>query len=437
MVSPLGLMLYQTFTLVFSFWFVFSLIPTKYHLSKTIALALGSCLLIMTVGFVWIDAYSQFESIKSSLLFFLKYAIFALSCSLFACIRNARLLFIVLMSINIVIPGYAVGILIFVATKFEFAFLLSSGLVNALVTTLLIRYVKRNNAYCHKMSQVFWLKLCLIPLSFSVLQQSIFPIESISSFGLQILPTTIAVLISLLISYPLVDHYITSHSSKLVLQARQDSMSDFERYLLHENELINNTHSKIMRFRHDIPHFLNMIQSAIRANRLDEAHNILENLPIPETTNKLARASNDNLLNSVLAVAEHKARHEKVSLHMCIAMPANLNISRVEFAAVVGNLADNAIAAASKTSLRKASIKIGTVKSSVFIRVDNSFETKLLLDPISGLPVSKRGDLHGWGLLNVDDFVKRNRGILDFQHKDQTVTARLLVPLKNDDKCVR
>ena len=436
MVSPFGWILYQTHTLVFSFSFVFSLTPTKYSLSKTILLALSPCLLIITIGFIFIDAYLELESIKSSLLFILKYTLFAVFCLLFACIRQARTLFIVLMSTNIVIPGYIAGMLVFMVTELEYAFLLSSGFVNAFVSILLVQYVKRSNACYHGTTQISWPKLCLIPLSFIFLQQSIFPIENVSSFDLQRLPAAIAVLVSLLTSYALIDRCMKSQSSKAILQARQDSMSNFERYLQQENKLINDTYLKIIRFRHDMPHFLNMIHSAIRGNRLDEAHSILANLPIPDTVNNVARASNDNLLNSVLSVAEYKARHEKVALHMRIAMPTDLDISRIEFAAVVGNLADNAIAAASKTSLRKASIKIGTVNSSVFIRVDNSFETKLLLDPISGLPISKKGDLHGWGLLNVDDFVKRNKGILDFQHKDQTVTARLLIPLKNDSKRV-
>ncbi len=429
MFTQWGLVSHQAATFSFSFLLVFSLVSLRHRPSVSFIVSLVPYVLLIPLSHLWMGLPLQPDASNTLLSFSATYGIFAGSHFLMARNRNAMTLFIVLASLTGMLPGHVVGCLVFLSTGIDYASLFSTGVTNAVTTSWLIGTARKHPARRLAIGQASWLKLCLAPLAFTFLPTITIPFELLGTFDFRALPLIVSATLSLYLSYILIVHYALNHAATNSIKTHHDSLRDLERRLAMENKRIGEAHADVIRYRHDLRHVLSMVRGGIREDCSREIASIVGDLHLPDIGEGFECLCDDALLNSVLNDAQVKACFQGVSLNIRVAPSGELRIHTVSFAAAVANLMENAIDAASTSSAKTVSVEIKNVKRNLIVRIENSFEGELRISKTSGLPVSRKNDSHGWGLINVGAFVKEHNGIIDFAYEDHLVIIRLSIPL--------
>lgn len=429
MVTQWGLVSHQAATFSFSFLLVFSLVPLRCRPSVSFVVSFVPYVLLIPFSHLWIGFPLQPDVSNILLSFSAAYGIFAGSHFLMARNRNAMTLFIVLTSLTGMLPGHIAGCLVFLLTGIDYASLFSTGVANAVTASWLIETARKHSARRLAIGQASWMKLCLAPLAFAFLSPIAIPFELLEAFDFKAFPLIVSAAFSLCLSYILVVHCILSHAAANSIKTHHDSLRELERHLDTESKRVGEAHADVMRYRHDLRHVLSMVRSGIREDCSREIASAIGDLRLPDIGKGFEYLCDDALLNSVLNDAQGKAYSQEVALNIRVALSGEPCTYTVSFAAAVANLMENAINAASASSTKTVSIEIKSVKRNLIVRIENSFEGKLRINKTSGLPISRKNDSHGWGLVNVDAFVKEYNGIIDFAYENRLVIIRLSIPL--------
>jgi len=99
----------------------------------------------------------------------------------------------------------------------------------------------------------------------------------------------------------------------------------------------------------------------------------------------------------------------------------------IEITTLFGNIIDNAIEAASNCpeNHRFIKLKMDTYNDIVVINLQNSFNNEI--DWREGKPVSKKGEKHGYGLLNVENVVEKYNGNIQMETENDIFTVKVIV----------
>ena len=87
-------------------------------------------------------------------------------------------------------------------------------------------------------------------------------------------------------------------------------------------------------------------------------------------------------------------------------------VNDYEFAAVTANLFENAIMCVQDLEEEKkyVDIKIQCEEDHLFIDMKNPYEKEIILDSLTGLPKSRRGENHGFGMQSISAFADKLGG---------------------------
>ncbi|NCB33476.1 MAG: ATP-binding protein, partial [Erysipelotrichia bacterium] len=132
----------------------------------------------------------------------------------------------------------------------------------------------------------------------------------------------------------------------------------------------------------------------------------------PWTGNK----TTDCLISSKLAMAEQKQIRTAVNIEY----PHNTNIRNADLTAILGNLLDNAIEAASQApeNLRFIRLTIRRINDMLIIKVENGYGVTPKQE--NGTLVTSKTDaaFHGWGLKSAQTAADRCSGTITTNYKD-------------------
>ena len=133
----------------------------------------------------------------------------------------------------------------------------------------------------------------------------------------------------------------------------------------------------------------------------------------------------DAILNSKISLAKSKNIQVIADAHI----PLALKISELDLCVIIGNLFDNAIEASLKLPEEQRIIRIymDMKNTQLYISFTNFTSTKKL-DKINGLFRTTKGDGHGFGLLRIDNIIKRLDGYLSRNSEDGAFTTEILLP---------
>ena len=131
-------------------------------------------------------------------------------------------------------------------------------------------------------------------------------------------------------------------------------------------------------------------------------------------------------MESLTAFIKMKAFDEEAKI------PENMNLDDFSMACILGNLLDNAIAAAQNAQKPEIQVKISFVKQNLYLKIKNSYGGVLLYE--FGKLQSQKGDkdIHGFGLQSVAQEVERHMGSMEIEHDHNTFTVIILLPIQND-----
>lgn len=195
-------------------------------------------------------------------------------------------------------------------------------------------------------------------------------------------------------------------------------------------EEVQHMYQQTRGWRHDYRNHIQTMKAYLTMDELDKLSDYLGELDTDLTTvDTVIKTGNimiDAILNSKLSLAKSK----NIQVHAKAIVPEKLNISEVDLSIILGNLMDNAMEACDKVQEDKRFIRvyIDILKGQLYIYVMNAVNEKLTRQGKRYL-TTKNSQNHGFGLLRMDNVVKKYQGYLDRQDEEGVFATEIMLPL--------
>jgi len=207
-------------------------------------------------------------------------------------------------------------------------------------------------------------------------------------------------------------------------------ISSYQRELIETHYAeVENMYKQIRGWRHDYRNHIQTMKAYAASGDLTSIKNYLDaldtDLSTVDTVIKTGNKMADAILNSKISLARSKNITVVADAHI----PLALKISELDLCVIIGNLFDNAIEASLKLPQEQRIIRIymDMKNTQLYISFTN-FTSCKKLNKINGRFYTSKGDGHGFGLLRIDNIIKRLDGYLSRNSEDGAFTTEILLP---------
>lgn len=229
--------------------------------------------------------------------------------------------------------------------------------------------------------------------------------------------------------------YAFNQYAKQTALAREHEMTilkqnaDLEYYM--QVAEMNNQHRKLV---HDTTHYMKVIGELAREKQTDRIMNLAQ-----EVTGELEHARTlvyclNPVLNAVLQEKKRECEKQKTEIDIYVEPGiVTEGISDKDIVAMLGNLLDNAVSAASACKKeRYVRVRIFMEKERNFfiVKIINPYEGNLMQNEEGFISTKNERELHGIGLKSVKSTAEKYDGYLECQTENQLFTAVLLLKVK-------
>ena len=226
-------------------------------------------------------------------------------------------------------------------------------------------------------------------------------------------------------------------SGRIVLEKQISSLQEH----MEEMERI---YSGIRGMKHDMKNTISVIQ------RLSAGNSMEENTELQAYLSELNRGleklevrfkTGNTVVDTLLNMKYHEAVRDVPDIEMDadkLILPQGLEIHSYDIGVIMGNAVDNAMEACRKLKAKEpgaaAFIRISSLQKGnlLILKVENSFDGRLVLKAKEEFPVTDKADRksHGIGLANIKSTAEKYQGTMDFKVKDRVFI--LSVMMKNE-----
>lgn len=174
------------------------------------------------------------------------------------------------------------------------------------------------------------------------------------------------------------------------------------------------------KFRHDIINHLNCINIYLERDEIAEAKTYLVEM-LGKVNSLKATADTGNTTLNIVIDDVWRDVHD-IRLNWKGSLPENINILYIDICILFSNLLKNAIRAAGTSNKEKfVNAEIRILGKNIYIIVENPFEGDIEFR--NGRPVTTKKDStqHGFGILNIEEVVKKYNGSIEYKTNDNFV----------------
>ena len=327
--------------------------------------------------------------------------------------RDGRVVFLGLTASNYVIAGSVVSLVLYILTKHAVLSLAGSTMVHASILFFLFKKLKNIwLGYFEKEYIKNWWELCLIPVFFYCGFSSIafFPYNlyenSNNILGIMIF------IVTMFVSYVVVLRYVESEFRRNDMYWKnllsECYIKDLENQYLSMEKFEQNL--KIL--RHDIRHYSGMIENLLDQKEYDEVKKVVRHINDAVDENKIVKYSNNLVINTIIINIMERARSYGIKVNLDATIAKDLPVDNYEFAMVIANLFDNALLSVKDLDKEKRYVdaNIQCTQHHLFIDMKNEYEKEITMDSVTGLPKSRKGKNHGFGMQSVQAFTEKTGG---------------------------
>ncbi len=423
--SAFDSLLWFTITNIFVVSFALGFLKLRFKLSTSIfagAVALVLIFLLDCIRFIYIPG----ETLAFNLVTVFEAVIVQFCVFVVSKYRDGRAVFTGLIASNLFLPGYVVGL---ICQEVLSSFLLGAAigvLVHLVEFFLLCKLVRRDYLSLQERSKTGWWSLCLIPVFFYLLFYHV-PRTNIMEGA----AASLLAIVTMFVTYVVLMRYVASRAAEGDIAQRKAMLEGFSKNLDVEAAALEDSQHRLAILRHDMRHYLSMIKVMLLKAEYDEIQQVLEDVSHSIDKSSLTMHCEDPMLNSIFQALSLKAADAEVDLQTSVLISSNEKPTDLSFAAVIANLVENAIEAASENEPgnRCVEARIRPIKGQLIVEVTNPFSGEVRFGS-DGYPQSGKGDQHGFGLQSVKEFALRSNGAFDCEHDGGVFTARLLLPLR-------
>ena len=224
-------------------------------------------------------------------------------------------------------------------------------------------------------------------------------------------------------------------SSRIILEKQVSSLQE------HMGEM-ERVYSGIRGMRHDMKNTISLIMQLV-AGKEEELQAYLEELNQTMDRLEFRFKTGNTVVDTLLNMKYHEIIRAVPDLRMDVEglqFPEKLFIQSYDIGIILGNALDNAMEACRKLKVKEpdaeAFIRISSFQKRelFFLKVENSFDGKVVRKPQNEFPVTDKADRenHGIGLANIKSTAEKYQGTMDFKVKGRVFI--LSVMMKNEGR---
>lgn len=403
-----------TISHIFVVLFMYLFIAHRYSRPKTAAICAGSFLAITIPNVLKLNLFPE-----SQLCYFLV-TVYQIAMTQFTGFfiskgRDSRALFVGLSASNYVIAGSIMAAILHIYTGN--LYLCIAGCIVTHIILMLILYVKIRNIWVNFQKEESigsWWKLCLIPVFF----YCGFSCFAFFPYTLddhpESIPGIVMFIIAMFMSYIIVMQYISSESQRSAIYWQNILYESYTKELENQYYLVEQSEKNLRILRHDIRHYSGLIDSLLDQGEYHEIRKITEHINTVTDENKVTRYCSNLIANTMLSCMMQKADSLAIVVRRDIVISRDIPVDSYELSMVVANLFDNALNCVKNFVERKkfVDVKIRCEEDRLMIHMINEYEKEIIFDSETGLPKSRKGKNHGFGLQGVQAFADKIGGTL-------------------------
>ena len=211
--------------------------------------------------------------------------------------------------------------------------------------------------------------------------------------------------------------------------------------LQYQNHVLSNSYhaleyriSESAAVQHELNHNLTSMLCMCRSGDHAGLESLLEKMLHDQKNLPRSVFTGNHTINIILQDAAAKAHRSGIRFQATVEVPEKLNIPDNDLCALLMNLLENALEAASQLPPEKSfvTIRIKTVEPYLAVKCENAFTGQLRTDSQSNLLTTKEDPLcHGFGWRQMKQIAHKYHGSLLFHHTDDgvfTLQTALRIP---------
>lgn len=180
--------------------------------------------------------------------------------------------------------------------------------------------------------------------------------------------------------------------------------------------------------RHDMRHMMHIVHRLIEDGEYDKALSVLSTYEESVSAAGIKNYCKNVVINSVLEYSATVCADKNLTFEVQADLPEKLSVSDLELAVILSNLLENAMQAAEKCeSDRRIQFLAMKKGDKQIIEISNPFSGSIQYDARTHLPVSSRGEGHGFGIQSVQIFADKNGAVFDCGEENGRFVTRLLL----------
>jgi len=195
---------------------------------------------------------------------------------------------------------------------------------------------------------------------------------------------------------------------------------------------VENIYRTMRGWRHDYHNHLQAMHTYAEMGQYEELSAYLEKLDESlYEVDRIVKTGNlmvDAILNSKLSLA----REQKIKTEVSVRVPQEMKLADMDLCILIGNLLDNAIeasVAAVREEDRFLHIYMDILQSQLYLCITNGMEGSARKKGGRYVSRKRKGEMYGFGLLRVDNIVKKYDGFLNRQSAEGVFSTEVMLPL--------
>lgn len=195
---------------------------------------------------------------------------------------------------------------------------------------------------------------------------------------------------------------------------------------LTDKEVVN-MYKKMMGWKHDFKNHISTISGLLEVGTEEEVISYINEMndSINEIDNKIY--TENIIINSILINKLNIAEKHDIKVNLNIKINEEINISNIDICIILSNLLDNSIEACILTEGYKyIDLNVISENHKLVIKISNSTNGKLQYINGKFLTTKKNG-IHGIGLSQVDNVVKKYNGYINRRYVNNIFTTYLMI----------
>lgn len=269
-------------------------------------------------------------------------------------------------------------------------------------------------------------------LSREMILLSLFPVfaavilycVTVMSGGVYQMVASIAVVAIIILSMVLFNSLSYNFEEKWKQENLQKEVEAYRREL----ETMQSSDRNLQNFRHDLRHHLIELEGMARQGENDNISAYLQEMRARFADSKRVVCTGEHEIDGLVNYLIEDAKSRQINVVTNVKLPEDLKLSQYRMNIIAGNLLENAIEAAAKSTEKKVHFSMQYSGGMLYLQIKNTYEGTICIR--NGTVVGKsKMQGHGIGLRSVRDLVDEQKGKMDISVDGNLFIAEVMLAL--------